>query len=281
MEAEVAMGSRITALDVAIGVTGRTLRIAEGVARRIRPVVQPAVRSALQPPLLPERLQPAHWVGQVAREGAEQRLVLGARLAGLLDVLVPVVLDEVLRRAQLTTLVLRYVDVDEVVAAADLDAAAARLDVAAVVDRVDVDEVAARLDLDAVVNRVDLDAAARRLDLDGVLDRIDLTSMVLQRVDLDALVQAVLDRIDLIGLAEEVIDGVDLPEIIRESTGSMASDTVRGVRMQGISADEAVGRAVDRFLLRRGRRSTRAPADTSSAAQKAEPTIPTQNDPRR
>jgi hypothetical protein len=58
---------------------------------------------------------------------------------------------------------------------------------------------------------------------------------------------------DLVGLAQEVIDGVDLPELIRESTGSMASDGVREVRMHGIAADEAVGRAVDRLFLRRGR----------------------------
>jgi hypothetical protein len=105
-----------------------------------------------------------------------------------------------------------------------------------------------------VLERVDLDAV-----LAAVLDRIDLTAVVLERVDLGEVVDAALAEVDLVGLAEEVIDGVDLPEIIRESTGSMASDTVRGVRMQGIVADEAVGRAVDRLLLRRGRRATEAP----------------------
>jgi hypothetical protein len=30
----------------------------------------------------------------------------------------------------------------------------------------------------------------------------------------------------------------------------MASETVKGVRLQGIGADRAVGRAVDRLLLR-------------------------------
>ena len=48
-----------------------------------------------------------------------------------------------------------------------------------------------------------------------------------------------------------MIDGVDLPELIRESTGSMASQTVRSARMQGIHADEAIERAMDRLLLRR------------------------------
>ena len=62
-----------------------------------------------------------------------------------------------------------------------------------------------------------------------------------------------LDHLDLAGLAAEVIDAVDLPEIIRDSTGSMASETVMGARMQGIAADETVARVRDRLFLRRGR----------------------------
>ena len=195
--------------------------------------------------LLPRQLHPGRWLEAISQEGEARRAALRVELSRRLDELVPVVLAEVLRRAHLTDLVLQFVDLDRVVSAVDLDAAAAQLDVSAVVERVDVDPV---------VDRVDLDSAARRLDLDAVLDRLDLTSVVLQRVDLGVLVQAILDRIDLVALAAEVIEGVDLPEIIRESTGSMASDTVRGVRMQGIVADEAVGRAVDRLLLRRGTR---------------------------
>ena len=296
-------------IDVAVGISGRGVLAAGGVARRVRPVLKPAVQSALRPPLLPEKLQPARWLATVADEGAERRAVLTRAASTWFDVLVPVLLDEVLRRAGLTELVQRYVDVDELVAGVDLDAAAARLDVEAVVhrvdlddligrvdvdtivdrvdvgsvvNRVDVDSVVERVDVEAVVNRVDLDAAARRLDLERVLDRIDLTGLVLQRVDLDVLVQAVLDRIDLIKLAEEVIDGVDLPEIIRESTGSMASDTVSGARMQGIVADEAVGRAVDRLLLRRGRRSTQAPGAASLPPEQDQPAaLPAQRGPRR
>ena len=118
-----------------------------------------------------------------------------------------------------------------------------------------------------MVAGVDLDEAARRIDVEAILNRLDLTTIVLQRVDLDVLVNAVLERIDLVGLAEEVIDAVDLPEIIRESTGSMASDTVRGARMQGIHADEAVSRAVDRILLRRNRRHPGAPASPNEPAE--------------
>jgi len=93
--------------------------------------------------------------------------------------------------------------------------------------------------------------------LSGTLDKL-----------VPAMVDAVLKRIDLAGLAEGVIAEVDLAEIIRQSTGSVASDTVRGVRMQGISGDEAVGRVVGRLRLRLGRKGTPAspPAEPSAGA---------------
>ena len=130
-----------------------------------------------------------------------------------------------------------------------------------------------RLDVDAlvagVVRRMDVDAAVAmvlaRLDLGAVssaaLDQIDLNQLVLDRVDLgrviDAalqqvdLTQVVMEQVDLVTVAEYVVAEIDLPEIIRASTGSMASETVRGLRMQGVGADQAVTRAVDRVLFRR------------------------------
>lgn len=261
------MGVHISPIDVGAGLAARAVRAAEAASRRVGPVLEPALHGALRPPLLSERFQPGHWLDEVAQEGAQQRASVRRATSRWLDLLIPALLHEVLARAGLTELLLQYVDLEKVVAAVDLDAAAAQLDVEAVVRRVDLEEVVSRVDVDAVVNRVDVDAVARRLDVDGVLDRMNLTSLVLQRVDLDVLVQAVLDRVDLIRLADEVIDGVDLPGIIRESTGSMASDTVSGVRMQGINADEAVGRVADRFLRRRGRRSTGAPIAPTSPEQ--------------
>ncbi|MER7251284.1 hypothetical protein [Kribbella sp. NPDC000426] len=77
-------------------------------------------------------------------------------------------------------------------------------------------------------------------------------SVVLDRM-VPAVAAEVLARIDMAGLAEGVIAEVDLAEMIRQSTGSVASETVRGVRMQGISGDEAVGRVVARLRLRRPR----------------------------
>jgi hypothetical protein len=233
-----------SSVDVAVGVAARGVALSGGVLRAARSGLAPVARAVLNPAVVPERLRLARWVDSLGEEGATRRAGARRELFRRLDVLVPMVLVEVLRRARLAELLPQYVDLDAVVAAVDLDKAASRLDV---------DAVVRRADIEAVLARVDVDAVAGRLDLDAVLDRLDLTAVVLQRVDLDRLVESVLARIDLAGLAEQVIDDIDLPEIIRESTGSMASDTVRGVRMQGIAADEAVERAVDRFRLRRRR----------------------------
>ncbi|MGZ8719751.1 MAG: hypothetical protein ACXWXY_11330, partial [Aeromicrobium sp.] len=243
---------QVSAADVAIGGSALLASSAAVAARAAGSILRPVVRFGLRPPGLPPALQPAGLLAAVARVGVDRRSAITEALTVQLDELVPVVLEEMLRRARLTELVLRYVDLDAVIAGADLDAAARRLDV---------DAVVRRADLDAAIARADIDAVASRLDLDAVIDRIDLTDLVLRRVDLDVLIVAVLARIDLVGLAEEVIDAVDLPEIIRESTGSMASETVRGARMQSIVADEVVGRAVDRLLLRTGRKSNLAQAD--------------------
>jgi hypothetical protein len=133
----------------------------------------------------------------------------------------------------------------------DLDQVVARVDLDRLVDRVDLNQLAARIDLEAIVERVDLDAVAARIDLDAIAGRIDLDAIV-GRVDLDA----ILSRIDLGGLTEQVIDEVDLGEIIRESSSTMASETVDALRVQGMHLDGLVSRIVDRVLLRQGERQT-------------------------
>jgi hypothetical protein len=85
-----------------------------------------------------------------------------------------------------------------------------------------------------------------------VLDLLvpQVTETLLRRVDLTAVVR---NHVDLAGLVDEVLAEIDLPEIIRESTGSVTSDTVRGIRMQGITGDEAVERILQRFRPRHPR----------------------------
>jgi hypothetical protein len=139
-------------------------------------------------------------------------------------------------------------------AAVDLQQLAAALVpavTAAVLDRLDLTAVVRdRVALDALVAEVDVDAVAATIDVDAVVARVDVDAIA-RRIDLDAIV----DRLDLITLANRVIDGIDLPEIIRESTGSVTGEMVRGVRMQGIEADQAVAGLVARLLRRRPRQS--------------------------
>ena len=91
--------------------------------------------------------------------------------------------------------------------------------------------------------------------VDAVLAELDLTTLVRERVDIDAVVRdididAIIARIDLIGLADEIIAGVDLPRIIRESTTSVTADVMTDVRTQGERADDLVSGLVDRVLGR-------------------------------
>jgi hypothetical protein len=142
-------------------------------------VARPVVALALRPPLVPYEYSPQAGLDAVARAGARVRAEVGP----LLDRVVPPAADIVL-------------------------------------DRIDVNAVIARADIDAVVN-----------------------------------------SIDLAGIARQVIDELDIPDIIRESSGGLASETVVGVRLQGIAADERVNHLVDKILLRRhGRKATRRPA---------------------
>jgi hypothetical protein len=113
---------------------------------------------------------------------------------------------------------------------------------AAVLDEIDLDQVVARVDVDRIVDRVDPNQIAARIDPDAIVERVDL--------------DAVLARIDLPGLTEQVIDEVDLGEIIRESSSTMASETVDALRVQGMRVDGLVSRIVDRILLRDGQRQT-------------------------
>lgn len=244
-------------LDVALGLAGLTVGAAVAAARTTHRVTEPVARLIWHPPLVPHQLHPATLAGRLALAGRSDREVLRRRVEVMLDEWTPVVVAAVVERLDLTRLVEEHVDLDEVVATVDLDAAVRRVDLDAVVDRIDLDAVAAKLDVDAVIERADLDAAVKRVDIDAILSRVDVDAIaatldvdaVMARADLDA----VISRIDLVAIVDEVLEEVDLPAIIRDSTGSIASETVRGVRMTGISADDAISRAVDRALFRRRR----------------------------
>ena len=59
-----------------------------------------------------------------------------------------------------------------------------------------------------------------------------------------------------------MIERIDLPEIIRSSTGTVASEGVRVIRMQTFGADRAITGLVNRVF---GRRPPALPDDPAAA----------------
>lgn len=212
------------------------------------------------------RVQPTRWVavdvimgggavaGEVIGRVAGRLADTGRSVAGAVSRL-PLVEDR-LGRAPALSLLAERGRRERAAAAVDLQRLTAALVPAvtsAVLDRLDLTAlVRDRVALDALVAQVDIDAVAARLDVDAVA----------RRVDLDAIV----DRLDLVELTNRAIDGIDLPEIIRESTGSLSGDMVRGVRMHGIEADQAVTGLVSRLFRRRPRETTVETAVPEQAA---------------
>ncbi|MDO8310172.1 MAG: hypothetical protein Q7V58_17670 [Actinomycetota bacterium] len=127
---------------------------------------------------------------------------------------------------------------------------------------------------DAIVERLDLTSLVlEQVDLNRVvnsaLDSLDLTQLVIDRIDVNAIVdqadiERIIDRAPVIPLANYVIEEIDLPQIIRESTGGVATDAVNAIRVQGVGADQLVSRLADRVLLRRRQRKTEAPGEPES-----------------
>jgi hypothetical protein len=289
--------------DLVVGTAWGAARLSGRLAAAGARVTAPAIGLVLRPPLLPRRLQPAYraqlMVERWQRDRPETLRTLGrwaaTALPGMVDAaldqvdveqVVAVVLDrvdldvlvaDIVRRLDITAItlaVMQGMDLTRIASAAiedtDLDHA-----VNEALGRLDVDEVAARLldQLDLtrlVLDRVDLGQVVA-----GALDRLDLTSIVVDQVDLGGVVaaalqqvdltQVVMQQVDLLGVAEYVVEGIDLPDLIRDSTGSVASEAVVGLRLQGVDADAVVGRVVDRMLRRhRERRSEKAPLPVSS-----------------
>jgi hypothetical protein len=277
------------ALDAAMGAAALATTAAVSVTRVFARSVGPVGRLVMHPPLLNERLHPARVVEAFAERGERARILANADINRLIAAVVPPVVNEVLDSLDLTDLVRQRVNIDSLVSTVDivavvdrmdidaitrqldiegmlrqvdLDAIVSKIDIDAIVRQVDIDAVARQVDVDAIVSQVDIDAVAKRIDLDAIAERIDIDAIV-SRVNVDA----ILRRLDLVAIAEEVVNGIDLPEIIRESTGSMASDVVRDARMQTIEADVAIARIVDRVIRRRRTRHTDAPGEPESLSR--------------
>jgi hypothetical protein len=250
------------ATRLALGAAGLALAVLEALLERSEPAdlgVRAGAASAAMPQGPPGKLRllPVAALGlglEAQRRSLEAAASLGARLPPPVRAVArPAV---AVTRAPLVA-VWRGLDLDgwaarglaeqrrnRQAAAATARAVVAAI-AAAVLDEVDVDAVVARVDLDQIVDRLDLDRIAARIDLDAIAARID--------------VDAVVARVDLAGLTEQVMDEVDVGEIIRESSGTMASETVDALRVQGMRADRLLSRVVDRVLQRKDARDTAGP----------------------
>lgn len=119
-----------------------------------------------------------------------------------------------------------------------------------------VDALTEQIDLtDLVISKVDLARVVAT-----VLDEMDLTQLVLERVEIDRIaaqvsLDPIIDRIDMIDIANYIIDEIDLPKIVRESTGGLASEAVRGVRLQSMEFDDTISDGVDKVLQRKQRKT--------------------------
>jgi hypothetical protein len=279
------------AVDAALGVAVMTTRAALSVMRGFARLAAPVGRVIMHPPVLNERLHLARVVDSLADRGHEARKSTSDDLDRIIAAVVPPVVDEVLDSLDLTNLVLERVDIDALVSAVDVEAIVDRVDIAAIAEKIDVDAIARRIDLDAIVDKIDVDAIVRRVDVDAIAAQVDIDAIarridvdaVVGKLDIDAIVDrvdidAIVRRLDLVSLAEEIVNGIDLPEIIRESTGSMASEVVRDVRMQSIDADVAIARIVDRIIRRRRARRTEilGKSDSSGRGDLPEQTDPAQ-----
>ncbi len=241
----VTIAEAVQAAEAVLGVAGALARyLAEVGVQGRRAALRRMPTVAVRPPVQLGRR--ASLLHRVAATGSTAVRAVGA----VADVLVPGAVRAVLTRIDVTALVQEFVDLDRLAGRLDVDAVVARVDIDRIIDRVDVDAVIDRVDLDRVVGKVDIGRVIDRVDVDAVIDRVDVDRVV-GKVDIDR----VIDRADIVGLARYVIQETDMATLLRESTGSVTSEMMRGVRDQGAGADQAVARIVDRLLRRHGTRS--------------------------
>jgi len=225
-------------VEVVATVAVSTARGARPLVRAVSPIAGPVAGVVLRPPWIDRRFWPETQLRRYAERGRARGMAVQRSAAQLGSAGIPALVNAVLDQIDLTRLVLERVDLDAVVASVDIERIVATLDIDAIAARLDLDAVAARIDVGAVVDRVDIPAIVDRVDIDAVAARVD--------------VAAVVDRVDVLGIARYVVEALDVAGIVRESTGVLASETVSGVRMRAVDADERVGRIIGRLLGRSG-----------------------------
>ncbi len=214
------------ATELALAVGWQASTMVGRAARGTLRVATPVAAVLVDPPLVPQALRPAHHLRGALSQWRRDRPTLEREAGRAWDRGVPVLVSAATEPIDLTRIVVDQVQLAEIVRAA-----------------------LASLDLtEIVVSQVDLGRV-----VDAALAELDLTEVVVTQVD-------------VLGLAEYVVNGIDLPAIIRGSTGSVASEGVRTLRLQSVDADETVARLVDRVLAWRRGRQTDAPGEPDSLA---------------
>ncbi len=115
-------------------------------------------------------------------------------------------------------------------------------------------------DVDAIVGQVDIDALLERIDIDAIVQRVDIGA-ILDQVDIDAIVK----RVDL----QALVADLGIEDIVRQSTGVLASDSVKLVRVRTMNGDVLLGRFIDRLLHRPSRYPELANAPVAAVAAEA------------
>ena len=245
-----------TIAGAGLGAAVTAAEVAAGAAKQVADTIGPAITWLVEPRFAKDagemaagatRLLDGQW------KASQAELVNAA--SSFLQVLVPEIAESLADQVDLTSLVRDRVDVNAIVDDVDIERILERVDLDALVDRIDVNEIVDRVDLERAAQRLPIDAVVDRLDVNAIVDRVDVDRIV-DRTDLVGIV----DRLDLTAIAHEVIEDVDLPRVIRESSGAMAGETVRTVRMQGMNADQLVARVVDSVLRREARDLAAHPA---------------------
>lgn len=90
-----------------------------------------------------------------------------------------------------------------------------------------VNGVVRELDINAIVTQVDIDALMKRVDVDAIVKRVDIAA---------------------------IVDEIGLEDIVRQSTGVLASDSVKLVRVRTMNGDVLLSNFVDRLLHRKAPR---------------------------
>ncbi|HSP36296.1 MAG TPA: hypothetical protein VLR26_00905, partial [Frankiaceae bacterium] len=142
--------------DLVVGAGAGLFRLAAGGAGLLSRATRPLTSVLLHPPGLPDRFTPARQLQEIAALGRRESAQAERLGSEALRVLIPKLVDWLLDRVDLQSIVAR-IDLDQAVRSVDIDAIAARLDLDPILDRAPVNRAAAHVDVDAVADRLDLE----------------------------------------------------------------------------------------------------------------------------